>query len=430
MKTVRFKLKVLLSYYQTKFLSFRDRATLDAWQKKQLKKYAKKVLQYSPYYMQYCNKDFSDWPVINKAIHMDNFDKINTVNVTKKQVMRVATNAESSRVFNEKIGNITVGLSSGTSGNRGIFLTSESEQANWAGVVLAKVLPSLRQKQRVALFLRANNNLYESVNQSRIKFQFFDLLLPFEHLISSLVEFKPTVLVAPASVLVLLARSAVKINPVKIVSVAEVLHEDQKNIIENYFKLPVHQIYQCTEGFLAVTCKRGNLHLNEDMVFIEKAWLDEDQRAFYPIITDFRRVSQPIVRYKLDDVLIEDTTPCPCGSVFTRIKKIVGRCDDILQLTTINGETISVFPDFICRAIILSNERFTHFQVIQTGTNKLRISLPAMQEDLFPLMAQSLNQLFIKLNIITPDYEFCEISQRPYAVKERRVICQLGENYV
>ena len=44
--------------------------------------------------------------------------------------------------------------------------------------------------------------------------------------------------------------------------------------------------------------------------------------AFYPIITDFKRTSQPIYRYRLNDILVEEKSPCPCGSVFTRIAKI------------------------------------------------------------------------------------------------------------
>lgn len=37
---------------------------------------------------------------------------------------------------------------------------------------------------------------------------------------------------------------------------------------------------------------------------IEKEWLDETR--FVPIITDLMRTSQPIVRYRLDDVLVID----------------------------------------------------------------------------------------------------------------------------
>ncbi len=59
----------------------------------------------------------------------------------------------------------------------------------------------------------------------------------------------------------------------------------------------------------------------------KKEYLDDSR--FYPIITDFKRTSQPIYRYRLNDILVEEKSPCPCGSVFTRIAKIEGRSDDI-----------------------------------------------------------------------------------------------------
>ena len=134
-------------------------------------------------------------------------------------------------------------------------------------------------------------------------------------------------------------------TPQKIISVAEVLEPQVKTRIEQRFGTPVHQIYQCTEGFLAHTCAHGNLHLNEDMVYIEKDWIDRESGRFAPIITDFNRKSQPVIRYRLDDVLISDDAPCPCGSAFARISAIEGRCDDILDARTANGEPYALTPD-------------------------------------------------------------------------------------
>ncbi|WBV66998.1 hypothetical protein PGH44_06835 [Legionella pneumophila] len=51
------------------------------------------------------------------------------------------------------INNIAVGLSSGTSGSRGLFLVSEQERDAWAGIILAKAMPNgLRSRERIAFF--------------------------------------------------------------------------------------------------------------------------------------------------------------------------------------------------------------------------------------------------------------------------------------
>lgn len=355
------KLKIIKQYLKTK--DFYDKKELEIHQKKSLLKLFKNLN--SNFYPN--SLELENYPIINKKIFMDNFNDINSLQITQNEAFKIALDAEKSRDFSSKLKNVTVGLSSGTTGNRGIFLVSEDESALWAGYILKRMLPKpLLQKHKIAFFLRSNSNLYESVNSSLISFSFYDLINPLENHIQKLNDTKPTVLIAPAQVLKLLALNKdLNINPIKIISVAEVLEEDDKQIIEKRFSLKVHQVYQCTEGFLAHTCKEGNLHLNEDIVYIEKDWIDEKSGRFSPIITDFNRKSQPIIRYKLDDILILEKESCPCGCVFTRIKKIEGRCDDILKMKTLQNQDYLLFPDFVRNAIISSNSSLEEYLVIK-----------------------------------------------------------------
>ena len=355
------KLKIIKQYLKTK--DFYDKKELENHQKESLLKLFKNLN--SNFYPN--SLELENYPIINKKIFMDNFNSINSLQITQDEAFKIALDAEKSRDFSSKLKNVTVGLSSGTTGNRGIFLVSEDESALWAGYILKRMLPKpLLQKHKIAFFLRSNSNLYESVNSSLISFSFYDLINPLENHIQKLNDTKPTILIAPAQVLKLLALNKdLNINPIKIISVAEVLEEDDKQIVEKRFSLKVHQVYQCTEGFLAHTCKEGNLHLNEDIVYIEKDWIDEKSGRFSPIITDFNRKSQPIIRYKLDDILILEKQSCPCGCVFTRIKKIEGRCDDILKMKTLQNQDYLLFPDFVRNAIISSNTHLEEYLVIK-----------------------------------------------------------------
>src|SRR5699024_9723342 len=100
------------------------------------------------------------------------------------------------------------------------------------------------------------------------------------------------------------------------------------------------------------TCEHGTIHLNEDVVIIQKEYMDKKQGVFIPIITDFRRKTQPIIRYRLNDLLQEKQNPCTCGSPFTALEKIEGRADDLFYLRHTGNEGLrAVFPDFIRRAI-------------------------------------------------------------------------------
>ena len=357
---------------------------------------------------------------------MQHFTDINAYSISEKDALSVALKAEESRdfspVFQTTSGKeITVGLSSGTSGNRGIFLVSPEESALWAGYMLKRMLPRpYLARHSIAFFLRANSNLYTAVKSPLIRFEFYDLLETLDAHITRLNAQKPTILIAPAQVLQQLAQHPdLTIRPQKIISVAEVLEPQVKTRIEQRFGTQVHQIYQCTEGFLAHTCAYGNLHLNEDMVYIEKDWIDRESGRFAPIITDFNRKSQPVIRYRLDDVLIANNAPCPCGSAFARISAIEGRCDDILDARTTGGEPYALYADFIRRAMI-SDDLIQEYRVEQHG-KALHIFLTPDTEQTRAAATRNLDRLWQTLQLRPFNYIFQPEQTRPLHQKRRRV---------
>lgn len=423
------KWQILKSFFHTR--NYTERAALEAHRQKQLDRL---LTNHNSRFYPHSAK-LQDYPVINKRIFMQHFADINAYGISEKDALSVALKAEESRdfspVFQTTSGKeITVGLSSGTSGNRGIFLVSPEESALWAGYMLKRMLPRpYLARHSIAFFLRANSNLYTAVKSPLIRFDFYDLLEALDAHIPRLNAQKPTILIAPAQVLQQLARHPdLAIHPKKIISVAEVLEPQVKTRIEQRFGTPVHQIYQCTEGFLAHTCAYGNLHLNEDMVYIEKDWIDRESGRFAPIITDFNRKSQPVIRYRLDDVLIADDAPCPCGSAFARISAIEGRCDDILDARTANGEPYALYADFIRRAMI-SDDLIQEYRVEQHG-KALHIFLTPDTEQTRAAATRNLDRLWQTLQLRPFDYIFQPEQTRPLHQKRRRVtkISPYGEN--
>nr|WP_154895853.1 F390 synthetase-related protein [Paenibacillus xylanexedens] len=364
---------------------WKSRKELEHWQERQILRHIGRIRVQSPFYREWWgDAEASAWrsfPIIDKTIMMQHFDQLNTVGISKNEAMTLAGESEDTRDFKPSVQGITVGLSSGTSGNRGLFLVSEREQDAWTGTVLAKLLPGgLWKPARIAFFLRANSNLYESVQRGQLQFQYFDLLDPVHTLVERMEEYRPTVWVAPPSMLRMLADAyqagSLTVIPEKIISVAEVLDPLDRKVLERVFGQTIHQVYQCTEGFLGATCRLGTLHLNEDIVHIEKEFIDPASRRFVPIITDFSRTSQPIIRYRLNDILTEAAAPCDCGSPFTSIERIEGRCDDTLYFSHHHtGEEVPVFPDFITRAVMAASPDLEHYRVVQRRDGSLEIAL-------------------------------------------------------
>jgi len=324
-----------------------------------------KNLRNSNFYRDY--KIFDKLPLGDKSLLMGHFEAINTLQLNKEEAFNVGISAERGERSNSVIGDITIGLSSGTSGNRGIFLVSPIERAQWVASVVMRVIGFQRKKRSVAFFLRANSELYESVKSNLLEFVYYNIFTQLDIHWKELENTQPDIIVAQPSVikqLILISKANhCPWNVQKIISVAEVLTEEDEKYISQWAKIPVHQVYQCTEGFLAHTCKKGNLHWNSDSIIIEKEWLNSTQ--YLPRITDLKRTTQPIVRYKMNDIITEGA--CSCNLKSEVIAHIDGRMDDVFEWTDRNGNMIQVFPDFLRRTIVFAHDQIKDYSLVKSG---------------------------------------------------------------
>ncbi len=427
------KLRIFYTYLKTKYFNeFNNRKKLVSYQKKKLLTFSNFIFKKSIYYSKLKNENILNLPIIRKKEFMENFDLINIKNIKKKKALEIALNAEKSRNFKSQINDVSIGLSSGTSGNKGIFLVSNEEKDIWAGYILAKARINIFKKNKIAFFLRANNNLYESVTNNNIKFKFYDLLQNFDTHINSLNKYKPNILIAPSSVLVLLAKAKLEqrlnINIEIIYSIAEVLEPQDKNFISNVFNISIGEVYQCTEGFLGITCKFGTIHINEDILIMQKNYINKEQKKFKPIITDFTRKTQPVIRYELDDILTEKKEKCKCGSALLAIESIEGRADDIIYLKNNVNKLVPVFPDYFRRIIITTSDLIEDYYVEQIKENELKIFLEIKKNkiQIQNNVLNNINDFLLNQGINLPKIVFIKkIPELNKGEKKRRVRSKL-----
>jgi putative adenylate-forming enzyme len=216
-----------------------------------------------------------------------------------------------------------------------------------------------------------------------------------------------------------------------VISAAEVLEPQDRALIEQAFGMP-HEVYQATEGFLASTCEHGVLHLNEDYIHVEPEWLDDEQRRFVPVITDFSRITQPIVRYRLNDVMVARAEPCTCGRATRALERIEGRCEDMLLLPGRDGEMVSVFADVLSRALAQVLPLDADYRLVQDGPTSLRLHAPLDADKLNAVRAhlvQTLRQLGIDHDALT----WTLLDQVPAfdpATKRRRIVRAQEQHYL
>ena len=209
----------------------------------------------------------------------------------------------------------------------------------------------------------------------------------------------------------LLARAkkegSLKVYPLLIISYGEVLSSNVKKIVEKDFNCSVVEVYKSSESFIALPCKDGKLHINEDTTYIEV--LDKNDEPVEPgkpgfvVVTDFIKRKTPIIRYKLNDLITIDPKPCSCGSNFRVIKQVHGRADDIILGRKIDSEELQfILPDYIRRSIISSSEYIEEYNAIQTSPENLVIKLQLyanveehVKKDIEKTIQQSLKNILL-----------------------------------
>lgn len=323
-----------------------------------------------PAFTAYRGQPLSSWPVMDKAALMGDFAAYN----------RLGLSAEEGWVH-ERAGTApkgyAIGASTGTSGNRGLYVVSEAERCRWLGVMLAWALPDvLKRAHRVAIVLPANSRLYDTANESgRLTLRFFDLTAGIEQQFAPLAAFRPTVIVGPPKFLRALAEADVAISPERVFSGAEVLDLADRQVIETRFGLVMREIYMATEGLFGISCPLGTLHLIEDHIAFEFQPVEGSDRLVNPLITDFSRTTQVMVRYRMNDILELADTPCACGLPHQAVRQIHGRQDDVFRLTRPDGAMTRVTPDVIRNAVVRADASIRDFRVLQTGLNAVLLLL-------------------------------------------------------
>ncbi|MDR0239545.1 MAG: phenylacetate--CoA ligase [Deltaproteobacteria bacterium] len=157
---------------------------------------------------------------------------------------------------------------------------------------------------------------------------------------------------------------------------AEPWSESMRADMENKMGLDALNIYglsEITGPGVAMECLKAKqgMHIQEDFFLPEI--IDPVSCEPLPpgsvgelVITTLTKEAMPLLRYRTRDLTSLDYTPCPCGRVFARITRIMGRSDDMLIIRGVN-----VFPQQI-ESLLMECEGITpHYQLVVSREGNL-----------------------------------------------------------
>jgi phenylacetate-CoA ligase len=206
---------------------------------------------------------------------------------------------------------------------------------------------------------------------------------PPEQLVTMLNTVKPKLLygwVTPLRRLALHARDHGKKlqSPATVVTTAEALDADTRQLLNDTFQAEVYEFYGLTEmGMVGIECERHNgLHMSEDTLLAEFPDLEAGQQSSRLVLTNLNLYSMPLIRYATGDVVtLHPAGPCACGRASRRIARVEGREVDCLSLP--NGGRLLPYEVTLRMEAIAGIARF---QVVQESMLRLVVRYEGLQE--------------------------------------------------
>ncbi|MBW8012031.1 MAG: phenylacetate--CoA ligase family protein [Chloroflexi bacterium] len=120
-----------------------------------------------------------------------------------------------------------------------------------------------------------------------------------------------------------------------VITTSEKLTSEMRTIMEQAFGCRVFEEYSNVENSLfASECEHGRLHVSPDVAVVEILRPDGSPclpgEAGEVVATTLMRTYQPLIRFRLGDMAMWDTEPCPCGRQMPVIKEVIGRIEDVV----------------------------------------------------------------------------------------------------
>jgi len=210
-----------------------------------------------------------------------------------------------------------------------------------------------------------------------------------EKCLKSLNRHKPGLIIAYATPMSHLAQfvSERKCNihkPKAIITTAEMLYPEQRELIESVFECKIFNRYGSREvSLIAAECEKHNgLHLNIDNLYIEFIRDGKPVKVGEVgdvIVTDLNNYGMPFIRYKIGDIGVPSDEKCTCGRGFPLMERVLGRSLDMV--VTSSGKYIS---GLAFNTILLQFQDIKQYQLTQEDISQFTVQIVPVKSSLRP----------------------------------------------
>lgn len=150
---------------------------------------------------------------------------------------------------------------------------------------------------------------------------------------------------------------------------AEAWSEEMRQELEEMWGMRATDNYGLSEVMGPGVCGEclfspGTMHIAEDHFLVEIVDPETGEPLGYGregevVITTLTKEALPLIRYRTRDISLIYPEPCPCGRTTARLRKVVGRTDDMLIVSGVN-----VFPSQIESVLMQIEGIAPHYQIV------------------------------------------------------------------
>ena len=313
--------------------------------------------------------DLTKLPVLTKEAIRDNFDSLLSSAIPQKKRILMNTGGSTGEPLK-------------------FYSTQEADEWIWASMLRARTWQGVLVNFRRA-GISGTIKERENWERNEIYFPAFDISdKAFGQVAKEMVAFHPQYVTGYASYLNLLAgylkeRGIGGISPIAVETQSEMLFPHMKEDIEEAFQCPVFDHYGCKETTIkACDCSRHEgLHVSVENGIIETIIGDEQVTGETGsiLMTDFRNLAMPFIRYDVGDSGRISEESCSCGRSLPLMQSILGRSNDVIVLPEARLLPGEFFPH-----ILKDVSGIIQYQVEQYSVDKIAVRIvksPSFCED-------------------------------------------------
>ena len=425
-------IRLLWNLYQLKKNVSKNEEQIRALQEKKLRKLLHYAYQNSAYYHETFtqagiseeNMDkipLKQFPVINKELLMEHFDKLVTNSEVKQEKLRRFDESPASKSENY-LGRYHTIHSSGSTGIPRYFVYDDEawgqmllgiiRGALW-GMSMTDILRLLAGKPRI-LYIAATDWRYagamavgDGITGLRARQEYLDINEPIEKGNRKVIKFDPNIVIGYPSAIKLMARQ-VRLGRVpnhvkRVISCGEPLSAGLRSFLEDTFKCPVINFYGSSESLaLGLEERAGEgMVLFDDLNIIEV----EDGKMYLTCLYNF---TQPLIRYHLTDTLkLKKRLPNDSYG-FSRAEVLLCRNEDEMWFRKADGQEEFIHPlsvEGICA------DGLKDYQFVQTSDKSFQImaeiTKDACKETIIHKIESILEPLLSEKALQSVNYEVC-----------------------